>query len=110
MTIAGGRHSRTAYEQTWDDAEVRELRHRIRRFVVPVTTAMIIWFLTYLFLSAFAHGLMAHKVVGNITVALVLSLGQLASLFAVTAWYLRYAARRIDPLVDRIRDAAREQS
>ncbi|NUU23301.1 MAG: DUF485 domain-containing protein [Streptomycetaceae bacterium] len=80
------------------DPRFLELKRRFRRFVFPVTAAFLAWYLLYVLLCAYARGLMAHKVAGNVNVALVCGLGQFAATF-LTAWvYARYADRRLDPL------------
>lgn len=57
-------------------------------------------------LCAYARDFMAHKISGNINVALVFGLGQFAATF-LTAWiYSRYADRRLDPLSAELRATA----
>jgi uncharacterized membrane protein (DUF485 family) len=46
---------------------------------------------------------MARPVSGGITVGLLVGLAQFASTFALTAAYVRFARRRIDPLAAQIR-------
>ncbi|MDI2125858.1 DUF485 domain-containing protein [Yinghuangia seranimata] len=88
------------------DPRFRELKHRFRWFVFPVTAIFLAWYLLYVLLCAYARDFMAHKVVGNVNVALVFGLGQFAATF-LTAWvYSRYAARRLDPLSAELRAEA----
>ena len=47
---------------------------------------------------------MATKVVGNINIALVFGLLQFVTTFGIAIWYARFAARRMDPIADRLRD------
>ncbi|MCF2528072.1 DUF485 domain-containing protein [Yinghuangia soli] len=89
-----------------NDPRFRELRRRFRWFVFPVTAIFLAWYLLYVLLCAYARDFMAHKVAGNVNVALVFGLGQFAATF-LTAWiYSRFAARRLDPLSAQLRAQA----
>ncbi|WTW93793.1 DUF485 domain-containing protein [Streptomycetaceae bacterium NBC_01309] len=89
-----------------DDPRFRELKRRFRRFAFPVTAVFLGWYLLYVLLCAYARDFMAHKISGNINVALVFGLGQFAATF-LTAWiYSRYADRRLDPLSAELRATA----
>ncbi|HSV66274.1 MAG TPA: DUF485 domain-containing protein [Mycobacteriales bacterium] len=83
--------------------EFVELRRRLRSFVFPMTLAFLAWYLLYVLASAFARGFMAHRLVGNINVALVFGLLQFVSTFSIAYLYSRYASRRLDPLADQLR-------
>lgn len=47
---------------------------------------------------------MATKLVGNITVGLVLGLLQFVSTFLITTLYVRHANKHLDPAAERIRE------
>jgi uncharacterized membrane protein (DUF485 family) len=47
---------------------------------------------------------MATKVWGNINVGIVVGLGQFVSTFVITAIYVRFANRELDPRAKAIRD------
>jgi uncharacterized membrane protein (DUF485 family) len=91
----------------WDavhsSPEFVELRRRLRRFVFPVSVLFLVWYLLYVLLADYAHGFMGARVVGNITVGLVFGLLQFVSTFVITAVYVRYANRRLDPVAEKIR-------
>ena len=78
------------------------LRRMLRSFVFPMTVAFFLWYALYVLLSAYARGFMSIKLVGNINVALVLGLLQFVSTFLIAWYYSRFAARKVDPLADRI--------
>ncbi len=94
--------------ETWAAAqqspEFELLRKRLRNFVFPVSVGFLAWYLVYVLLADYAHGFMSIKLVGNINVGLVLGLLQFVSTFAITAWYVRYADKKLDPLADEIRE------
>lgn len=86
-----------------DSPEFGELRRRLLRFLLPATAGFLLWFFFFIALNAWAPELMAYKVVGDLTLVLVLAVGQFVSTFAITVAYVRYADRRLDPLADQIR-------
>jgi uncharacterized membrane protein (DUF485 family) len=88
--------------------EFVELRRRFRKFVIPMTAAFLTWYFLYVFLAVFAHGFMAHKLVGNITVGLVFGLLQFVSTFTITMVYRRWADREFDPRAEAL--AAHQRS
>lgn len=93
--------------QSWAEVHASEdfqrLRRRLRRFVFPMTALFLVWYLTYVVVADYAHDFMATKVVGNINIGLIFGLLQFVSTFAITALYIRYANRKLDPIADRIR-------
>ncbi|SFQ08290.1 Uncharacterized membrane protein, DUF485 family [Amycolatopsis arida] len=91
------------YEEIRRSPEFVAVRRRLRRFVFPMSLLFLAWYLCYVLLAAFAHDLMSTKVVGAVNVGIVLGLLQFASTLAITAGYLRFARRRIDPAVAEIR-------
>lgn len=86
--------------------EFTELRSRLRRFVFPVSLLFLLWYLGYVVLAAYATDFMSRRVVGSVTVGLLLGLAQFASTLLITLWYRRYARRRIDPQVAVVRASA----
>jgi uncharacterized membrane protein (DUF485 family) len=54
-------------------------------------------------LASYAPAFMATPVFGNINLGLLFGLLQFVSTFAITAWYVRFADRRLDPLAGEIR-------
>ena len=83
--------------------EFQELRSRLRRFVFPMSALFLIWYFAYVLLGAFAHDFMAIKVWGNINVGLIIGLGQFVSTYVITAIYVRFATRELDPRAEAIR-------
>ena len=82
--------------------DFQRLRHKLRRFIFPMTVAFFLWYLLYVLLSAYARGFMSTKIVGNINVALVFGLLQFVSTFLIAWYYSRYASRELDPRADKI--------
>jgi uncharacterized membrane protein (DUF485 family) len=84
--------------------EFQDLRHRYRRWVLPVTAASLLWYFVYVLLAAYATDFMSQRVFGNINIGLVLGLLQFVTTFGVTWAYVRYADRVLDPRSSRIRE------
>ena len=93
----------TVHERVQAGPEFTELRRRLRGWVFPMTAAFLLWYLAYVLLASYAREFMATPVADGITVGLLIGLAQFASTFALTAAYVRFARRRIDPLAAQIR-------
>jgi len=83
--------------------EFQELRSRLRRFVFPMSAVFLLWYFAYVLLGAFAHDFMATKVWGNVNVGIIIGLGQFVSTFIITAIYVVWANRELDPRAEAIR-------
>ncbi|MBH0781843.1 DUF485 domain-containing protein [Nocardia bovistercoris] len=88
--------------------QFQELRTRLRRFVFPMAAAFLIWYLSYVLLGAYAHDFMATEVFGHVNAGLLLGLGQFVTTFAITAAYVRFANRQLDPRAAAIRSTLEE--
>ena len=93
----------TVHERVQAGPEFTALRRTLRWWVFPMTAAFLVWYLAYVLLASYAREVMATPVSGGITVGLLVGLGQFASTFALTAAYVRFARRHIDPLAAQIR-------
>ena len=82
--------------------EFARLRKTLRGFIFPMTIAFFLWYALYVLLSAYARGFMSVKLVGNINVALLFGLLQFLTTFLIAWYYSRFAARKVDPLADKI--------
>ncbi|MEV6526040.1 DUF485 domain-containing protein [Longispora sp. NPDC051575] len=91
------------YETVQASDEFASLRKALRSFVFPMTVAFLAWYALYVLLSAYARGFMAHKVFGDVNVALVFGLLQFVSTFVIAWVYARYAGRKLDPVAEKIK-------
>ncbi|WP_029287440.1 DUF485 domain-containing protein [Cellulomonas sp. HZM] len=103
MTDTTGGSIETDYQRVQRSDEFQDLKRRFRRFVFPMTALFLVWYFVYVLLADYAHDFMATKVWGNITVGLLLGLGQFVSTFAITMVYARWANNRQDPVAERLR-------
>jgi uncharacterized membrane protein (DUF485 family) len=98
---AGG-ISAGAYESAQVTPDFVELRGRYRRFAFPMTAAFLSWYAMFVLLSVFAADFMSTLLWGNISIGLVIGLGQFASTALITWLYVRHANRRLDPLAEKL--------
>lgn len=98
-----------AYQRIHATDEFAELKRSYLHFVVPMTVAFLAWYLLYVLMSNYAGDFMGRKIAGNINVALVFGLLQFVTTFGIAIWYARFAARRMDPIADRLRDEYEEE-
>jgi uncharacterized membrane protein (DUF485 family) len=87
----------TAYQEVQRSPEFVSLRKRWRGFIFTMTAVFLAWFLFYVLLSDFAHGVVDTRIGGtNFTVGLLLGLLQFVSTFAIATVYVRYADKNLD--------------
>ena len=98
-----------AYQRIHATDEFAELKRTYLRFVVPVTIGFMSWYLLYVLASNYANDFMGHVLFGNINVALVFGLLQFVTTFGISIWYARFAAARMDPIADKLRDEYEEE-
>ncbi len=92
------------YRQAQASPEFVELKRRFRSFAFPMTAAFLAWYLLYVLLSTYASDFMGTKVVGNVTLGILLGLGQFVTTFVITHVYVAHANKRTDPLSDEMRE------
>lgn len=100
------RHEPTAAEFRAMQAspEFIDLKKTFRRFTFPVSVAFFVWYLTYVLLAIYGGGFFAKPVFGNINVGVLFGLLQFVTTYLITALYIRYANREIEPRAARIRE------
>ncbi|MFF9864690.1 DUF485 domain-containing protein [Streptomyces sp. NPDC013953] len=97
-----GRH-----EPNRPHGDLDALRSGYRKLRRVSTLTALGYFVLFLFLSAFAPGLMTSTITGGLTTGLMLGLCQLPVALAAIALYERIARHRIDPLATAIRERTR---
>ena len=96
--------SHPIYEELQASAEFQDLRKRYRGFAIPWTIAFLVWYMTYVFMSNWAHDFMSIKLVGKINVALVFGLLQFVTTFGIAYFYAKHSQRHLDPLATELRE------
>ena len=91
------------YQEIQASPEFVELRHRLRRFVFPMSGVFLVWYLLYVLLAAYEPEFMSIKLLGNLNVGLLIGVLQFVSTFVITTVYVRYANKHLDPAAEQIR-------
>ena len=91
------------FQEVQQTERFKKLRKRHRSFVFPMAAAFLLWYFAYVLLADYAVGFMSIKVWGNINVGLILGLLQFVTTFGITAWYVSYSNRKLDPIAAEIR-------
>ncbi|WP_277245206.1 DUF485 domain-containing protein [Micrococcus terreus] len=92
------------FQEVQASEEFGELRRTHRSFVFPMAVIFLVWYFIYVLLAAYAPAFMSIKVLGNINVGIVLGLLQFVSTFVITAAYVRFTNRKLDPKAVAIRE------
>ncbi len=88
------------YLEVQQSQEFTALRTKFRKFVFPMTGAFLVWYFAYVLLATYAPTFMGTKILGNITIGLVLGLLQFVTTFVITMVYARWADRELDPAAE----------
>ena len=91
------------YEQVEQSPRFQGLKRKHRSFVLPMALLFLVWYFLYVILAGWAPEFMAQRVTGDITVGLLLGLGQFVTTFAITMGYVAFANRKLDPDAEAIR-------
>lgn len=92
-----------------DSEEFKDLRKTHRSFAFPMAVIFLLWYFAYVLLADYAHEFMSIKVWGNINIGLLLGLLQFVSTFGITAAYVSYSNRKIDPKATAMRNRLEAQ-
>jgi len=92
------------YVAVEESPRFQTLKRTQRSFIFPLAALFLIWYFVYVLLGAYATEFMGQRVWGDITVGLLLGLGQFVSTFAITMGYVAFANRKLDPKAQEIRE------
>ncbi|GEK87265.1 DUF485 domain-containing protein [Microbacterium aerolatum] len=92
------------YVAVEESARFQTLKRTQRSFIFPLAALFLIWYFVYVLLGAYATEFMGQRVWGDITVGLLLGLGQFVTTFAITMAYVAFANRKLDPKAQEIRE------
>jgi len=92
------------FQEVQQTERFKTLRKRHRSFVFPMAVIFLLWYFAYVLLAAYAVDFMSTKVWGNINIGLILGLLQFVTTFGITAWYVSYSNRKLDPIAAAIRN------
>lgn len=102
--------AQTPYQQVQRSPEFAALRRRWRGYIFLMSGLFLAWFLVYVLLSDFAHGVVDTRLGDtNFTVGLLLGLLQFVSTAVITTLYVRFADRNLDPEASALRARVEEK-
>jgi len=100
----------SAYQEVQRSPEFVSLRRRWRAFIFTMSAVFLGWFLVYVLLSDFAHGVVDTRIGGtNFTVGLLLGLLQFVSTFVIATLYVRFANKNLDDDAEALRQRVEEK-
>jgi uncharacterized membrane protein (DUF485 family) len=92
-------------DRDWDaieqSPEFQELSAKRRRLVTPLLAVFVLWYGTFLVLTAYAHSFMGESIYRGVTVGYLLALSLIPMTWAISWIYIRGANRTLDPLSER---------
>jgi len=91
------------FQEVQATPEFQDLRSTHRSFVFPMTVFFLVWYLAYVVVAAYFPEFMAIKVLGKINLGIVLGLLQFVTTFIITAMYVSFANKKLDPKATAIR-------
>ncbi|WOF23894.1 DUF485 domain-containing protein [Microbacterium betulae] len=98
------------YVAVEESPRFRELKRTQRSFVFPLAVFFLVWYFVYVVLAGFFPEFMGQRVWGDITLGLLLGLGQFVTTFAITMGYVAFANRRLDPISAEIREQLEQEA
>jgi uncharacterized membrane protein (DUF485 family) len=96
------------YQSVHADKEFQRIRRRYRDFAFPAAVMVMVWYLLYVVLSVTAPGFMGARLFGEVNVAFVFTVLELAVTVAVAQLFTRHAAAKRDSTALRLRWMAQE--
>lgn len=85
-------------------SQFKELKKTFRQFTFPMSVAFFVWFIAYLLTATYAPEFMARPMWG-MNVGIWFGLAQFVTTFVITAIYVVYANREIEPRSAGVREA-----
>ncbi|HRA06079.1 MAG TPA: DUF485 domain-containing protein [Propionicimonas sp.] len=96
------------YQKVQASEKFQRLRTAFRGFAFPTVAAVVVWYLLYVILSVVAEpgkpSIMGTKVLGNITMGMLIGLLQFPTTWIATWYYTRRMATKIDPMATELRE------
>lgn len=92
------------YREVQAREDFQDLRRTHRSFVFPMTIFFLVFYLVYVTLGAFWPELFAIKVFGNVNVGVLYGLSQFAVVGVITAAYVTFTNKKLDPKAVAIRE------
>ncbi|MEY4321642.1 MAG: hypothetical protein RL167_370 [Actinomycetota bacterium] len=103
----------TDREKVWSDTQAttqfQNLRKSFRGFAFPLTVAFLVWYFSYVALTAWAREWVSTPVIGNLNIAFILGVLQFLTTFLIMWLYERHSSHKLDGASDALRDKVNEE-
>lgn len=100
--------SGSLYRRVQASDDFQRLRRTFRSFAFPTVAAVVVWYLFYVIMSVMADpgkpSFMGTKVLGNLTVGMLIGLLQFPTTWLATWYYMRRMQTDLDPKSAALRD------
>ncbi|MGD7001910.1 DUF485 domain-containing protein [Corynebacterium halotolerans] len=85
--------------------EFQDLRSKFRGFAFPMSVAFFVWYIAYVVVATFLPDVMAIEPIPGFNIGIILGLAQFVTTFLITAIYIRFANKNLEPRQTAIREA-----
>jgi uncharacterized membrane protein (DUF485 family) len=103
----------TDREKVWSDTQAttqfQNLRKSFRGFAFPLTVAFLVWYFSYVALTAWAREWVSTPIFGNLNIAFILGVLQFLTTFLIMWLYERHSSHKLDAASDALRDKVNEE-
>ncbi|HLV02936.1 MAG TPA: DUF485 domain-containing protein [Acidobacteriota bacterium] len=86
------------------DKDFHELCRKRNLVTITLTIVSLLVYFGFIFLIAFGHDLMAHKISESVTLGIPVGIGVIVVSWLLTGIYVYWANREYDTLVERVKD------
>jgi len=96
----------TDHAKLLEDPEFRSLAAAKNRVSAILTAATLLIYFGFIFLVAFNRDVFSRRVIGNVTVGVMLGVGVIVASFILTGIYVRWANSKYDAMIETVRRKA----
>lgn len=86
-----------------NNPEFKELKSKFRSFTFPMSVAFFVWYIGFVALATYMPDFMGQQIFGLFNVGMLLGVLQFVTTFAITAAYIKFANKQIEPRAKKIR-------
>lgn len=84
--------------------EFQNLRSTFRKFAFPMSVAFFVWYIAYVVVATFLPDAMAIEPIPGFNIGIILGLAQFVTTFLITAIYVWFANKQLEPRQAAIRE------
>lgn len=92
------------WREMQNNPEFLDLKKTFRSFTFPMSIAFFVWYVFYVVLATYQPELMGKDMFLGMNLGIFLGILQFVTTFIITAVYIKYANKNIEPKATRIRE------